>query len=80
MIKKFLIISSLIAFASVFGQKTHVVVQGDTTYNISKKYGMSLADLEKLNPNSKDGKIAIGDVLLINKSGNKHEYLRGFLL
>lgn len=68
MIRKIFILSSLITFSAVFSQKTHTVVKGDNPYNISKKYGMSLDELLKLNPKFKDGKLAIGDVLTVNKS------------
>lgn len=69
MIKKFFIVSGLITFLGVFAQKTHVVVKGDNPYNISKKYGISIEELLNLNPKNKDGKLAIGDVLVINKTG-----------
>ena len=55
-------------FLGVFAQKTHTVIKGDNPYNISKKYGMSIDDLLNLNPKNKDGKLAIGDVLVINKN------------
>ena len=71
MIKKFFIIAGLTAFAGVSAQKTHTVVKGDNPYNIAKRYGMTVDDLVKLNPNAKDGKIAIGDVLKIDKSTTK---------
>lgn len=35
-------------------EKTHEVIAGDTKYSIAKKYGISVADLEKLNPEIKD--------------------------
>lgn len=66
MIKKFLFISGLFAFGALSAQKTHTVAKGDNPYNIAKKYGMSLDELVKLNPKVKDGKVAIGDVLVIN--------------
>lgn len=69
MIKKLFIVSGLITFLGVFAQKTHVVVKGDNPYNISKKYGISIDELLTLNPKNKDGKLAIGDVLVINKTG-----------
>ena len=68
MIKKIFILSGLITFLGVFGQKTHTVVKGDNPYNISKKYGLSIDELLTLNPKNKDGKLAIGDVLVINKT------------
>lgn len=46
-------------------QKSHTVVKGDTPYNIAKKYGLTVEELLKLNPNVKDGKLALGDVLTV---------------
>lgn len=68
MIKKIFILSGLITFLGVLAQKTHTVVKGDNPYNISKKYGMSIDELLTLNPKNKEGKLAIGDVLFINKA------------
>lgn len=70
MIKKILFISSLIAFSSVFSQKTHTVIKGDNSYNISKKYGISLDEFYRLNPKIKDGKLALGDILVVQKNGS----------
>ncbi len=69
MIKKFLLISSLIAFSSAYAQKTHTVVKGDNSYNISKKYGITLEEFNRLNPKIKDGKLALGDIIIVSKSG-----------
>ena len=68
MIKKFFYISGLIAFSSLYSQKTHTVSKGDNPYNISKKYNISLEELYQLNPKTKDGKLAIGDVLIVQNS------------
>ncbi|MGA9211535.1 LysM peptidoglycan-binding domain-containing protein [Kaistella sp.] len=70
MIKKFFILAGLATISGLSAQKTHTVATGDTPYNIAKRYGLTVDDLAKLNPNSKDGKIVIGEVLLINKSAN----------
>jgi len=69
MIKRFFLLSGLCMFLSVSAQKTHTVVKGDNPYNISKKYGITIDELLKLNPKVKDGKLAIGDVLNV-KMGN----------
>ncbi|MBH1959045.1 MAG: LysM peptidoglycan-binding domain-containing protein [Flavobacteriia bacterium] len=69
MIRKLFLLSSLIAFSGFYAQKTHTVVKGDNPYNISKKYGISVDELYKLNPNVKEGKISIGEVLVVNKTG-----------
>ncbi|WHF50487.1 LysM peptidoglycan-binding domain-containing protein [Chryseobacterium gotjawalense] len=68
MIKKFFILAGLTAIAGLSAQKTHTVVKGDTPYNIAKRYSMTVDDLVKLNPSSKDGKVSVGDILLINRS------------
>ena len=69
MIKRFFLLSGLCLFFSVSAQKTHTVIKGDNPYNISKKYGISLDELQKLNPKFKDGKLAIGDVLAVKPAG-----------
>ena len=69
MIRKIFLLSSLITFTGVFSQKMHTVVKGDNPYNISKKYGISVDELYQLNPKVKDGKITLGEVLVVNKSG-----------
>lgn len=70
MIRKIFILSALASFTIGFAQKTHTVVKGDNPYNISKKYGMSLNDLYKLNPQVKDGKLAIGEKLTVSGTGS----------
>lgn len=70
MIRKFFIIAGLTAFVGLSAQKTHTVEKGDNPYNIAKRYGLTVDDLVKLNPNAKDGKISIGEVLLVSKTGN----------
>ena len=67
MFKKSFIISSLIAFSGLYAQ-THTVVKGDNPYNISKKYGLSLEELYQKNPKVKDGKLALGEVLVVGKT------------
>ncbi|MCY0969520.1 amino acid ABC transporter substrate-binding protein [Chryseobacterium wangxinyae] len=68
MVKRFILLSGLCMFLSISAQKTHTVIKGDNPYNISKKYGITIDELLKLNPKVKDGKLAIGDVL--NVKGN----------
>lgn len=57
-------------FLSAFAQKTHTVVQGDNAYNISKKYGMTLDELYRLNPSIKDGNVKLGEVLKISANSS----------
>jgi peptidoglycan endopeptidase LytF len=68
MIKRFFLLSGLCLFLSVSAQKTHTVIKGDNPYNVSKKYGITIAELEKLNPKVKDGKFSIGDVLTVKSA------------
>lgn len=72
MIRKFFIIAGLTAFVSLSAQKTHKVEKGDNPYNIAKRYDLTVDDLVKLNPNAKDGKITIGEILLVSKAGNNN--------
>ncbi len=69
MIRKLFLLSSLIAFSGFYAQKTHTVIKGDNPYNISKKYGITVDELYKLNPDVKEGKISIGEVLVVNRTG-----------
>ena len=59
-------------FAVLSGQqKKHTVVAKENPTTIAKKYGVSVDELIKQNPKIKDGKIDIGDVLIIpNKQKN----------
>lgn len=68
MIKKFFVLSGFLSLSSLSAQKTHTVVKGDNPYNIARRYGLTVDDLVKLNPGAKDGKVAIGEVLVIDKS------------
>lgn len=70
MIKKILYLSAIVLSLGAAAQKTHVVVKGDNPYNISKKYGITLDQLYKLNPQAK-GTLALGDVLKIDNSVTK---------
>ena len=60
------------AFAVLSGQqKKHTVVAKENPTTIAKKYGVRVDELIKQNPKIKDGKIDIGDVLIIpNKQKN----------
>lgn len=60
-------ISGIALFSGLNAQKTHTVVKGDNPYNIAKKYGLTLDDLVKMNPSAKDGKLNIGDVVVVGK-------------
>lgn len=66
--KLFIFVYTLIG-ALVFAQKTHTVEPKESPYGISKKYGITVEELYKLNPQIKEGKLNIGDVLIINKKG-----------
>ncbi|REC44920.1 amino acid ABC transporter substrate-binding protein [Chryseobacterium sp. 5_R23647] len=65
MIKRFFVLSGLCMFLGLTAQKTHTVIKGDTPYNISKKYGITVDELLKWNPKVKDGKLAVGDVVTV---------------
>ena len=65
MIKKILFFSGLFLSFYALAQRTHTVIKGDNPYNISKKYGITLDQLYKLNPEAK-GTLALGAVLKID--------------
>lgn len=65
--KKLTILSFLFLFAIVFAQKTHTVTAKENPYSIAKKYGMTTEELLQLNPKFKNGKLNIGDVLVVHK-------------
>lgn len=71
MIKKIFTLSAFAVFWGVNAQKSHTVEKGDNLYNISKRYGMSLDELVRLNPSVKDGQVNIGQVLFINNKSEK---------
>jgi flagellum-specific peptidoglycan hydrolase FlgJ len=45
----------------------HTVVKGDTLYSISKKYGLTVSELQKLN-NLKDNTLSIGQILKVKSN------------
>jgi N-acetylmuramoyl-L-alanine amidase len=45
--------------------KSHVVESGETFYSIAKKYGISVADLQKFNPRVKPTDMKVGDVIYL---------------
>lgn len=49
---------------------SHSVAKGETLYAISKKYGLSIAQLKALNPNIDINTLSIDQVITINKSAN----------
>lgn len=69
MVKKLIVVSALFIFLGSFAQSTHTVVKGDNPYNISRKYGMTLDELYRLNPKVENGSLNVGEVLTINKKG-----------
>ena len=55
----------VIAPADVTNSRTHIVVQGETLYSVSRLYGCSVADLIALNTLEADDAISIGQTLVI---------------
>jgi hypothetical protein len=45
----------------------HIVIKGDTLYSISRKYGLTVSELQKLN-NIKDNTISIGQILKVKSN------------
>lgn len=71
MLKKFLLLSGLAFTLGVSAQATHTVAKGDNPYSIAKKYGLTLDELVKMNPDAKDGKLSIGQVLKVGRGTAK---------
>ena len=55
-----------VAQAASAGSKTYTVKQGDTLYNISKRFGLSVDVLKALNSLTDNG-IKIGQVLTVSR-------------
>jgi len=51
----------------VESEKEHKVSKGDTLYSISKKYGLTVSELQKLN-NLKDNTLSIGQILKLQSN------------
>jgi LysM repeat protein len=51
---------------------THLVLRGQTKYGLSKQFGVSIAELEALNPHIKSG-LQAGHILKIPKGGNPYQ-------
>lgn len=48
------------------GSRTHVVARGDTVYNVSRRYGLTPAEVMKVNNISDPSKLQLGQVLKIS--------------
>ena len=48
--------------------KTHTVVAKETLYSISKKYGVTIDDIKKANPDVKIDQLKEGDVIAVSKN------------
>ncbi len=58
-------------------QKKHTVEAKETLYSIAKKYGVTVDELIKQNPKSKDGKLDIGEVLIIPNNQKNSPKIEG---
>ena len=63
--KIFLILFGIVFLSFSAQQKKHTVEAKETLYSIAKKYGVSVDEIIKQNSKSKDGKLDIGEVLII---------------
>jgi LysM repeat protein len=50
--------------------ETHTVVAGDTLYNISRRYNLSVAELRSINNLKKGAVIHVGQKLIVSSSGH----------
>ncbi len=65
MIKKFFLAAGLAFTVNAGAQSTHTVVKGDTLYNIARRYGITIAELQNLNPTTREGQVSLGEVLQV---------------
>lgn len=81
MMKKTIWLFAVAMSAMYFAQTTkYIVKKGDTTFSIAKKYGMSLDELYKLNPNAKNGNISIGSELKVKGNSPQKEDTLGYII
>ncbi len=69
--KKILVVFSFFTLGLASAQQVHIVKQYDSSYDLSRKYGLSLQEFYNLNPTIKDGVIFIGDKLIVSKPVEK---------
>ena len=65
MLKKSIIVFSLLCVNNLFADTVYKVVKGDTLYSISKKYEITVAELRAANNLSENDIIKIGQTLTI---------------
>ena len=75
--KIFLILFGIMFLSFSAQQKKHVVEAKETLYSIAKKYGVSVDEIIKQNPKSKDGKLDIGEVLIIPNNQKNSPKIEG---
>lgn len=57
--------ATLTALINTNKPKTHTVKKGETLYSISKKYNLSIAEIQQLNPQTKSG-LPVGYQIILN--------------
>ena len=75
--KIFLILFGVMFLSFSAQQKKHTVEAKETLYSIAKKYGVTVDELIKQNPKSKDGKLDIGEVLIIPNNQKNSPKIEG---
>ncbi len=74
-----LVASAPVTQAAIGAAKSHYVVKGDTLYNISKRFGVSVTELKQAN-NLNDNAISLGQSLTIpgQTSSNLHSTVQNY--
>lgn len=75
--KIFLILFGIMFLSFSAQQKKHTVEAKETLYSIAKKYGVTVDEIIKQNPKSKDGKLDIGEVLIIPNNQKNSPKIEG---
>ncbi|MDR7845802.1 LysM peptidoglycan-binding domain-containing protein [Riemerella anatipestifer] len=68
---KKILIAPIFLMSFFLQAQTHTVVEKETPYSISRKYGLSIKELYELNPEIKDGAIKIGQTLNVGKKSTR---------
>ncbi|QOS98319.1 N-acetylmuramoyl-L-alanine amidase [Brevibacterium sp. JNUCC-42] len=56
---------------------THTIVKGDTLWSLSQKYGTTVANLKKLNPDINENALRVGSKLIVTTGATYHTVQKG---
>ena len=68
------------SFGFFISAQSHTVAAKENPYSIAKKYGLTVDELYRLNPQVKDGVLRIGEVLSVQKNNTTVNPETGFII